>query len=213
MEEDYVFACGFCSEEGFVGAGHELLEGVGVPGEGGESAGDGDFALDVAGFGPLVGFDGFAESFGGEEHVAGVFGVGLAGRFVVPIDDGEFVAAETGDEVVGTGAGAEEFDEFADDGVAGGMAEAVVVLFEVVDVEEEEGDAESVEACAFEEAGDEFIEVAAIVGTGEFISDGHGAELLIAAPDAEERSEPMRGPGREQLQRRGGVGGGWDGFG
>ena len=106
------------------------------PGEGGQAAGDRDFAFDVAGLRPVVVLDRLAEAFGGDQHVFGVFGIGLAGRFVIAVDDGEFVAADTGDEIVRAGAGAEKFNEYADNGIAGGVAELVVVFFEIVDIEE-----------------------------------------------------------------------------
>jgi len=60
---------------------------------------------------------------GGFAGGAGVFGVagGAVGIFF-PEDDGEFVAADAGDEVVGPGAGVQDFDQLADDGVAGCVA-------------------------------------------------------------------------------------------
>ncbi len=177
-----------------------MFEGVGVPGESGEAAGDGDFALDFAGFRPGVGFDRFAEALGGAQNIARMFGVGLTRSFVVPVDDREFITAEPRDEIVRAGAGAKELDQFADNGVARSVAIGVVVLFEVIDIEEEKRDAEAVGAGAFEQTGHELVEIAAVVGAGKFIGDGEGAELFVTAADGKERGEPLRA-----LRERGGY--------
>ena len=79
---------------------------------------------------------------GGAAGGAGVLVARSAGAFLFPEDDGEFVAADASDEIVIADAAAHEVGGLFEDVIADGVAEAIVVMFEVVDVEEEEGHGE-----------------------------------------------------------------------
>ncbi len=120
-----------------------------------------------------------------------------AGAFFFPEDDGEFIAADSGDEVVIANAAAHEIGELLEDFVAAAVAVLVVVLFEIVDVEEEEGHRESFEAGLFDDLGQELTEVAAVGEAGEFVGDGEALQAGVAVVQGAEPGQVAREVGEE----------------
>ena len=113
-------------------------------------------------------------------------------------DDDELVAADTADTVGRTDDRLEKADGLSKDLVAGRVAESVVVLLEVVDVEEEQRDGVAVAAGAVENHRQEAIEVATVVGAGEIVAEGRLSELGVLLTDGKPEPEPpgMRGETR-----------------
>jgi hypothetical protein len=105
--------------------------------------------------------------------------VGSAGVADTAEQAGEFVAAETGDQVAGANSGAKAVGDGDEELVAGGVAKTVVDGFETVEVEEEEGGALTVVGCALEITAKEIEESGAIGETGEWIVEGAVGELAL----------------------------------
>ena len=82
------------------------------------------------------------------------------------------------------------------------MAEFVVVLFEIVDVEQQQRDAEALGAGPLDEAFHEFREIAAVIGAGQLIGDGQRAQLLLPAGHGHPRGQPAGGLVQLRRQRR-----------
>lgn len=208
-EEDAVFAGLFGAEhESSIGELDEFFGGGGVVGENGDAAADGEGSLS----GGAEAFElVFGEEFGEaiEDHFGSLGGsewltcmaisgfLGLSWFLLFPEDDGEFVAAESGDEVVFATAASHESGGAFEDFVADAMAVAVVIFFEVVDIEDKEGDREEFFFGAFEDSGEEMAEVASVVEAGEFVGDGEFLESGVTFLEGQELAEEVGKSGDE----------------
>lgn len=104
--------------------------------------------------------------------------VAFARWFSIPKDDGEFVATDTSDDIVFSGHRLHELSGFGEDGVAGGVAVAVVEMFEVVDVEQHESDLEFLLAGVVEDGIEASLEVSAVPDFGEWVFKCEEIEIL-----------------------------------
>ena len=189
-EVETVFSGAFGFEEGLVGLFDEFIGGAGVPGEGGESAGDGQGALGLGSeFGELVAVEHFAEAVHDGEGGSGVFAAGRTGRLGIPEDEGEFIAAESGGEVLSADALSDEDGGFAEDFIAGWVAVAVVVVFEVVEVEDDQGDSESLIAGFGDQVAEDGHHVAAVGQAGDRVGVGQFPQLNLGAGQADQSGQ------------------------
>jgi len=119
------------------------------------------------------GGDGDADGFGDDEAAEAV-GVGQ--------EDGEFLAAETGDVVAGAGdVGGDGAGDLFQAFVAGQVAVKVVVVFEEVDIDDDDGKFAAVAQGAAPFGGKTGVEVAAAGDAGEAVDGGDAAEFAVAA--------------------------------
>ncbi len=101
-------------------------------------------------------------------------------RFVgVGEKDDELFAAVAGDELVDAGCLAEKLCDLAQGVVAGVVAKAVVVLLEVVDVEEDDGERVHAVTGGGERGGEAVIEGPAVGETGEGVGGGEFAQFGV----------------------------------
>ena len=178
-------------KEHIVGGVDELFDGLSVPGIAGEAGGDGEgIGCLVGEFGELSFTDGASKAFGGVADAAGVSGVGSAGWFGIPEDDAELIASDAGDDVVLADDRAHEFRGFDENLVSGGVSVLIVVGFEVIDIEDHEGDAEALLFGALEDGFEEAVEVAAIPDAGEGVFEGEVLEVVDLMFEGEPASEP-----------------------
>ena len=100
-------------------------------------------------------------------------------------DDGELVAADAAGDVGLADGAAEALGHGGEDGVAGQVAQAVVRALEVVDVEDDEGQAALVPVCAGAFAQERLVEVAPVVDAGEGVDVRLQPRLpeLLGVPD------------------------------
>jgi hypothetical protein len=170
VEADLVAAGLFGGVHGFVGAGDELFVGEAFP-VGGDADADGDLAAGLAVLAAeAVVFDSLPQALG---DFAGFVDVGVAH------DDEEFLAAEAADGVVAADVAGEDGGEFGEEDVADDVAVAVVVFFEVVDVDHEQADGFAFTAGAFDVGFEGGHEVGGVVELGLGVADGHLLEVAV----------------------------------
>ncbi len=119
-----------------------------------------------------------------------------AGEIGVREDDGEFVAAEAGEEVGRTEGLPNRAAELRQDDVAGRVSERVVDLLEVVDVEHQKRERQAVHAGALDLMRQLAAEVAFVPDAGQIVRVGEGEDLLPCGVVCEEQ----RHLGGEDLQ-------------
>jgi hypothetical protein len=99
----------------------------------------------------------------------------------VPENDGEFVAAETCDDVVVSAASLNHSAGLLKHVVADGVAVGVVVMFEVVDVEDQQCDSEVMQCGQIEYLRQELAEVASVLKAGQIVLNDEFFEFINAA--------------------------------
>jgi len=159
---DAVATGAFAVVERDIGLVDEAFGGLRARGEGGGTEAGGDGAE-----GPGVGSYGVAETFGEEDNV-GSLGEGE--------NDDELFTAVARYEIGFAGVFAEEVGHGAEHIVACGMAVGVVVLFEVIDIEEDEREGEIVASGALELFVEAFFEDAPVFESGEAVEGCEGFE-------------------------------------
>src|SRR4051812_48079636 len=116
----------------------------------------------------------------GERLEDALGGVGrLPGGLDALEQHGELVAAEARRGVAGADAGGEALADLEQDLVAGGVAEAVVDRLEVVEVDEDDGQADVVAAHAADGVADALGEQRAVGEAGDRVVEGLVGELLL----------------------------------
>ena len=188
-EVDAVLAAAFGVAQGQVGLLEELLDGGAVAGEAGQAAADGQDAPAIGTEQVQVGVaELLLESFGQQDRLAGVLGRGgaplaldVAGGAVgvVPEDHGELVAADAADDIVAAAAAPHQDRRLAQDLVAGQVAVDVVVVLEIVDVEDEQGDAALGLPGVVENLPGELPDVPAVLQAGQIV----GRRQPLQVPD------------------------------
>src|ERR1051326_7125931 len=114
-------------------------------------------------------------------------------------DDRELVAAEAGEEVGRAQRLAHGAAELGEDDVADGVAERIVDLLEVVDVEHQERERQRVDAGALDLLRQLPAEVALVPDAGEVVGVGEVLDLLARGEVAEEHCH-LRGEDLEELR-------------
>ena len=86
--------------------------------------------------------------------------------------------------------------------VAYAVSVLVVVAFEVVDIEKQQGDWESHRACLFHDAVDVVAEVSTVVQAREFIGDGEFLQAVVALLKTRDFADQVRKLGEKMAGRR-----------
>ena len=185
----------------------QVAEGLAVPGIGGQTAGDGQHAGGLrAQGGELQRAEGLDEAFGQDGGGLGVLAVGLSRGLGVPEQHRELVSADAGDDVVLAGDLPHQCGGLDQDLVAGGVAVGVVVTLEIVDVVQQQGDAELLRPRLLEQLVAEVVEVPPVVRAGKEVGDGQPAKGIDAPGLGRQRChQRLQGPqpgsqGRVYLQ-------------
>src|SRR4029077_19852682 len=111
--------------------------------------------------------------------LAGLGIPGLSRAVLFPENDSELVPANAGHMVVIPAAGTDKLRRLLEDLIPYGMAVAVVVALEIVDVEEQEGDGEILVEGAFEDLLEKHAEVSAVVETGQVVADRQPLKVVV----------------------------------
>lgn len=120
-----------------------------------------------------------------------------SGAFLFPEYDGEFVAADSCDQVVIADASAHEVGELLEDFVAAAVAVLVVVALEIIDVEKKERYGKAFYAGFFYDLSQELAEIAAVGEAGEFVGDSEALQAGVAVVQCAELGEIGREVGEE----------------
>lgn len=152
-QNNLIFPLSFGFQQGFIGSFEKLLDRCAVVGEGGKSAADGQSSLSLRPEDCQAGSRNLSpKPFRHKQRLTGMFGrmlptffrlTGFRRRSLlfrqVPEDHGKLISTDTGNDIVCSAAPADQLARLKQDLIPDRMAELIVVLLEIVNIEQQKG--------------------------------------------------------------------------